>query len=98
MEETQNFTGPQGPAPVKKKQESGLFASILKFVGYMLGLYGVLGYVANLFGYQLKISGSRLGKVTLEVLIPLLILSAIFWGGGYLIDVFQRRKNKNKEQ
>lgn len=36
-----------------------------------------------------------MGMVTLEVLIPLLIVSAIFFGVGYLMDVFLYRK-KNK--
>lgn len=78
----------------KPSTQKGCLSGMLMLLGILLAIYSLLGYVLGLFGYVLKVSGSELPKVDLESLIPLLIISAIFFGVGYLMDVFLYRKAK----
>lgn len=78
------------------KKGGGCITSGLYLMGFLTILYGTVGYIAGLFDYELSFSGSRVGKIRLEVFIPLLIVGAIFFLLGFLINLIAK-KIRNKK-
>lgn len=59
--------------------------------------FAVLGYILNLFDYELVIHGSEMGRIDLDTAIALIVVGIFFVGVAFAIDkiakVIQRRKN-----
>lgn len=64
----------------------------------MVIVYGTVGYIAGLFGYELKIKGSSMGLVDLPVFLGLLGAGIIFLGLGFLFRLIGKMIAKRKSK
>lgn len=84
--------------PESKPQLSngGCFVNFLFLIGVMIVVYGIVGYIAGLFGYELKMKGAKMGLVDLPVFLGLLGAAVIFIGLGFLFRFIGKMISKRK--
>jgi hypothetical protein len=93
---------PNAPdAPVVKKSSSGggCFSVVFLLTGVVTLFIAVTGYILGLFNMVLKVSGSKLPKIDLPLLLIFLGFGSVCLGAGWLIgkleDRISKKKNKN---
>lgn len=78
------------------QKSGGCFPPVLMLIGILTALFAVLGYIVGLFGYNLKVSGSKLPHIDLSMMLILLGTAVVFFGLGYGLDVLVRRVRNRK--
>jgi hypothetical protein len=87
----------QTTAPSPQKSGGGCFPPMLMLMGILTAIFAVVGYIAGLFGYVLKVKGSKLPFIDLPIMLILLGCALFFFGTGYGIDLLVTKIRNRKK-
>ncbi len=68
------------------KNDSNFIVSFLYLSSSFLAIYAVVAYIAQLFGYKLRVSGADMPTLDLISAIFCLLIASIMYGIGYYFD------------